>query len=63
MKILITHSNKNVQVICEFSVFGAFALSAGVLALFLPETRNAKIPDSIEDAEQIRMSKACGRNK
>ena len=45
------------------TVFGGFALSAGVLALFLPETRNAKIPDSVEEAEHIKMSSLCGRNK
>ena len=34
-------------------VFGTMALSAGLLALMLPETLNKNLPDTIEQAENI----------
>ena len=34
-------------------IFGSFAFISGVLALFLPETLGIKLPDTIEEAENI----------
>jgi OCT family organic cation transporter-like MFS transporter 4/5 len=34
-------------------VFGTFSFLSGILALMLPETLGAKLPDSIEEAEEI----------
>lgn len=38
-------------------VFGACSVSAGLLALMLPETLNKKLPDSIKDAEKFGVLK------
>lgn len=37
-------------------IFGAFAVSSGVLSFFLPETHNTKLTESIEDAEELKRS-------
>lgn len=34
-------------------IFGAVAFTAGLLASFLPETLGNKLPDTIEEAENI----------
>lgn len=34
-------------------LFGAFAVAAGCLIVFLPETYNKVLPDHIEDAVEI----------
>uniref|UniRef100_A0AAV2LG14 Organic cation transporter n=1 Tax=Knipowitschia caucasica TaxID=637954 RepID=A0AAV2LG14_KNICA len=36
------------------TVFCILALGAGTVAAFLPETRNARLPETIEDVEQTR---------
>ncbi|XP_062409186.1 solute carrier family 22 member 7-like [Sardina pilchardus] len=38
------------------ALFSAVALSAGLLALLLPETRNKQLPETIEDVEQTAKS-------
>lgn len=35
-------------------IFGLVALTAGLTASFLPETRNVRLPETIEDVEQTR---------
>ena len=34
-------------------IIGSFAVTSGLLSLLLPETRNRKLPDTIEEAEEI----------
>jgi OCT family organic cation transporter-like MFS transporter 4/5 len=34
-------------------LFGAMSVFSGLLALYFPETLNAKLPDTIEEAENI----------
>ena len=41
--------NKAIPVI----LFGALSLAAGLLALLLPETRNRKLPETVQDGEQF----------
>lgn len=36
------------------AVFGISAVLAGILTLFLPETMNRKIPDTLEEGKQIK---------
>ena len=38
------------------AIFGTVAISAGMLAYFLPETRSKKIPDTIEEGANIKCS-------
>lgn len=38
-------------------LFGATATTAGLLSLHFPETLNMKLPDTIEEAENIGKSK------
>lgn len=33
--------------------FGSASLAAGILSLFLPETAGLKLPDTLEEAENI----------
>ncbi|MCI4382225.1 hypothetical protein PGIGA_G00012500 [Pangasianodon gigas] len=40
-------------------VFGMMAVSSGLVALLLPETNNARLPETIEDIEQTRKSSFC----
>ncbi len=35
------------------AIFGATALVAGLLALFLPETFGRKLPDTLQEADQM----------
>lgn len=44
---------KRISTILPLLVFGAFAFVAGVFALLLPETLGTKLPDTIEEAENI----------
>lgn len=37
------------------TVFGSFALVAGMLSLFLPETLGCDLPDTISEAEEVGM--------
>lgn len=37
-------------------IFGATAILAGVLALFLPETKDRKLPDSFEEGEAVKIN-------
>ncbi|XP_076583634.1 solute carrier family 22 member 7-like [Chaetodon auriga] len=39
------------------TIFALVALSAGLTASFLPETRNVRLPETIEDVEQTRKEK------
>ena len=34
-------------------VFGASAVAAGILCLFLPETLNRKLPETIKDGQKF----------
>lgn len=34
-------------------VFGIFTIFAGILAIWLPETRNHNLPDTIKDGKEI----------
>jgi len=34
-------------------VYGVFALSGGLLSLMLPETLNKKLPETLEDVENL----------
>ena len=34
-------------------IFGGLSVAAGFLALFLPETTNRILPDSVQDAEEF----------
>jgi hypothetical protein len=34
-------------------LFGGIALFSGLLALYFPETHHAKLPDTVEEAENI----------
>ena len=36
-----------------YFIFGAFAISSGLLILFLPETRGKPLPETVEDAEEV----------
>lgn len=38
-------------------LFGAFAVSAAILTIFLPETYNKALPDNIDDAVHIEQKK------
>lgn len=44
---------KRVYTSLPLIVFGAFAFISGVLALTLPETLGEKLPDTIEEAENM----------
>lgn len=44
---------KRISSILPLLVFGAFAFAAGVLSMLLPETLGTKLPDTIEEAENI----------
>jgi OCT family organic cation transporter-like MFS transporter 4/5 len=35
-------------------VYGLFAFSGGLLSLMLPETRNKKLPETLEDGENLK---------
>ena len=37
-------------------VFGFVALTASLITLTLPETRNKKLPDTIQEAKDLRKS-------
>ncbi|XP_050391448.1 organic cation transporter protein [Patella vulgata] len=43
-------------------VFGSASVAAGLLSLFLPETLNRKLPDTIDDAKQFTSGKKSGRD-
>ncbi|XP_046711783.1 solute carrier family 22 member 7-like isoform X1 [Silurus meridionalis] len=40
-------------------VFGVIAILSGLVALLLPETNNARLPETIEDIEQTRKRSFC----
>ncbi|XP_053365766.1 solute carrier family 22 member 7b.1 [Clarias gariepinus] len=40
-------------------VFGVMAILSGLVALLLPETNNARLPETIEDIEQTRKRSSC----
>ena len=44
-------------------VFGLTAFVAGILALFLPETMDRKLPDTIEESERVKISLKDGLTK
>lgn len=46
-----------------FIIFGSAALVAGILTLLLPETLNRKLPETIEDAENIQNDEAMGSSE
>ena len=41
-------------------IFGGLSVIAGVLSLFLPETKGKILPETIEDAEQFGKYVFCG---
>ncbi|RUS86172.1 hypothetical protein EGW08_006066 [Elysia chlorotica] len=43
-------------------IFGGLSVAAGVLVLFLPETSNKVLPDTVEDAKNFGRSKASNSN-
>lgn len=43
--------------ILPYLMFGGMAFVAGVLILQLPETLNSKLPDTLDEAEQINGNK------
>ncbi|XP_038079046.1 organic cation transporter protein-like [Patiria miniata] len=42
-----------------YFIFGAFAVSSGLLILLLPETRGKPLPESLEDAEKVGKGETC----
>ena len=46
-------------------VFGCAALTAGISALILPETSGIKLPETLQDGEQLKVAKmpGCGRRR
>lgn len=44
------------EIIDPFLVFGATSLLAGILGLYFPETMNCKLPDTVEEAENMGKS-------
>ena len=40
--------------VLPFLIFGGFTVLAGVLTLNLPETLGTKLPDTLEEAEDLR---------
>lgn len=43
-------------------VFGVTALSAAAITMSLPESKNIKLPDTIDEAEQIGISNPLQTN-
>ena len=37
-------------------IFGITALVSGILALFLPETQNRRLPDTIDEGEAVKIN-------
>lgn len=44
---------RNIFEFLPLLIFGVFAFTAGILATFLPETLGKKLPDTVEEAENI----------
>lgn len=44
---------KRISTVLPLLVFGAFAFVSGLLSILLPETLGIKLPDTIEEAENI----------
>ena len=44
-------------------LYGVVVLTAGLSALFLPETSKFPLPDSIEECEDIKLSKLSCKKK
>lgn len=43
-------------------IFGGSAVFSGLLVLFLPETLNTKLPDTVSEAEQIGSKNERNKN-
>ncbi|GFN79336.1 solute carrier family 22 member 13 [Plakobranchus ocellatus] len=43
-------------------IFGGLSVAAGLLILFLPETSNRVLPDTVEDAKNFGKTKKNGKN-
>ena len=44
-------------------VYGCITVLSGILAMLLPETKGAKMPDTIQESEGVEMRLCCSNYK